>query len=49
MKSQTHLIGRQEAETEVLIDRLINKHDGKDQALLFVVSEIPTEVKVRTK
>ena len=41
------MVGRQEAETEVIIDRLIERQQGdKDKALLFVVSQIPNEVKV---
>ncbi|XP_071113463.1 transient receptor potential cation channel subfamily V member 1-like [Haliotis cracherodii] len=46
-KTQTHYIGRQEAETEVIIDKLIDRYEGKDKALLYVVSEIPTEIKVQ--
>ena len=40
------MIGRQEAETEVIIDRLIEREGNKEKALLFVVCQIPTEVKV---
>ncbi|XP_067674402.1 transient receptor potential cation channel subfamily V member 1-like isoform X2 [Haliotis asinina] len=46
-KTQTHYIGRQEAETEVIIDKLIDRYEGKDKALLYVVSDIPTEIKVQ--
>ena len=40
------MVGRQEAETEVIIDRLIEREGSKEKALLFVVCQIPTEVKV---
>ena len=43
------MVGRQEAEIEVIIDRLIESEGDKDKALLFVVSQIPTEVKVRRR
>ncbi|KAK7112723.1 transient receptor potential cation channel subfamily V member 5-like [Littorina saxatilis] len=46
-KTNTYMVGRQEAETEVIIDRLIEREGNKDKALLFVVSQIPTEVKVQ--
>ena len=47
-KTNTYMVGRQEAETEVILDRLIDREGSKDKALLFVVSQIPTEVKVST-
>ena len=45
-KTSTYMVGRQEAETEVIIDRLIEREGSKEKALLFVVCQIPTEVKV---
>ncbi|XP_041352022.1 uncharacterized protein LOC121370686 isoform X2 [Gigantopelta aegis] len=47
LKTQTQYVGRQEAETEVMIDWIIKKHGNKDKALLFVVSEVSTELKVQ--
>lgn len=41
-----YFVGKQEAETEVFLDRIINKEGSKDRALLFIVSEIPNENKV---
>ncbi|XP_076455507.1 transient receptor potential cation channel subfamily V member 1-like [Babylonia areolata] len=46
-KTSKYMVGRQEAETEVIIDRLIQREGDRDRALLFVVSQIPTEVKVQ--
>ncbi|RUS90621.1 hypothetical protein EGW08_001618 [Elysia chlorotica] len=46
-KTQVYMIGRQEAETEVVIDRLTHKEGNKDKALLYVVSEMITESKVQ--
>ncbi|ESO89302.1 hypothetical protein LOTGIDRAFT_229171 [Lottia gigantea] len=45
-KTQTHLLGLQEAEIEVIIDRLMKREGGKDQALLHIVTQSPTELKV---
>ncbi|XP_055954336.1 transient receptor potential cation channel subfamily V member 3 isoform X3 [Patella vulgata] len=45
-KTQTHMLGRQEAELEVVIDRLIAKAGGRDTALLHVVTQSPVELKV---
>ena len=39
-------IGKQEAEVQVLIDRLVKKKGSEDKALLYVVSEIGDENKV---
>ncbi|GFR81501.1 vanilloid receptor [Elysia marginata] len=44
-KTQVYMVGRQEAETEVVIDRLIHKEGSEDKALLYVVSEMITESK----
>lgn len=41
-----YFVGRQEAEVEVLIDRIVTKEGNKDKALLYVVSEIDNENKV---
>ena len=41
-----YFVGKQEAETEVFLDRIIKKEGSKDRALLFIVSEIPNETKV---
>lgn len=46
-KTQMYFVGKQEAETEVFLDRIINKEGSKDRALLFIVSEIPNENKVQ--
>ncbi|XP_056016066.1 uncharacterized protein LOC125675377 isoform X2 [Ostrea edulis] len=46
-KTQQYFVGKQEAETEVFIDRIITKQGGKDRALLFIVSEVPNENKVQ--
>lgn len=46
-KTQVYMVGRQEAETEVVIDRLIQKEGSEDKALLYVVSEMITESKVQ--
>ncbi|GFO43033.1 transient receptor potential cation channel subfamily v member [Plakobranchus ocellatus] len=46
-KTQVFMVGRQEAETEVVIDRLIQKEGNKDKALLHVVSDMMTESKVQ--
>ncbi|KAK7500906.1 hypothetical protein BaRGS_00007786 [Batillaria attramentaria] len=35
-KSAAYMVGKQEAETEVIIDRLIEREGNKDKALLFV-------------
>ena len=40
------MVGRQEAETEEVIDRLTQKEGNEDKALLYVVSEMITESKV---
>ena len=45
-KSRMFHIGQQEAETEVIIDNLIEKYGGKDKALLHVCSKVITEAKV---
>ncbi|XP_071114482.1 transient receptor potential cation channel subfamily V member 1-like [Haliotis cracherodii] len=47
VKTRTLLIGRQEAEREVVMDRLVDKYGDKEKALMFVVSEFPTEYKVQ--
>ncbi|XP_067674667.1 transient receptor potential cation channel subfamily V member 6-like [Haliotis asinina] len=47
VKTRTLLIGRQEAEREVVMDRLVEKYGDKEKALMFVVSEFPTEYKVQ--
>ncbi|NP_001191574.1 vanilloid receptor [Aplysia californica] len=47
-KTQTYMVGRQEAETEVVLDRLIQREGNKDKALLYVVSEMHSEVKVQS-
>ncbi|PVD38681.1 hypothetical protein C0Q70_01301 [Pomacea canaliculata] len=46
-KTQTHMVGRQEAEMEVIIDRLVENKGNRDKALLYVVSQITTESKVQ--
>ncbi|XP_063404047.1 uncharacterized protein LOC134687572 isoform X3 [Mytilus trossulus] len=46
-KTQMYFVGRQEAEVEVLIDRIVKKQGSKDKALLYVVSEIDNENKVQ--
>nr|XP_022293141.1 uncharacterized protein LOC111103870 [Crassostrea virginica] len=46
-KTQMYFVGKQEAETEVFLDRIIKKEGSKDRALLFIVSEIPNETKVQ--
>ncbi|KAK3696967.1 hypothetical protein RRG08_023158 [Elysia crispata] len=46
-KTQVYMVGRQEAETEVVIDRLTQKEGNEDKALLYVVSEMITESKVQ--
>lgn len=46
-KSSTFLIGRQEAETEVFTDLAVKKTGSVDKALLFVVSKVKMEAKVR--
>ncbi|KAL3883792.1 hypothetical protein ACJMK2_030023 [Sinanodonta woodiana] len=46
-KTQELLVGMQEAEIEVFIDRLITRVGDKDKALLYVVSEIGTESRVQ--
>lgn len=43
-----YFIGRQEAEVEVLIDRIVKREGSKDKALLHVVTEIDNENKVLT-
>jgi len=43
-----YFIGKQEAEVEVLIDRIVKREGSKDKALLYVVSEIDNENKVLT-
>ncbi|XP_078322395.1 uncharacterized protein LOC111103871 isoform X2 [Crassostrea virginica] len=47
-KTQMYFIGKQEAETEVILERIIKKEGSKDSALLFIVSDnkIPNETKV---
>ena len=46
-KTQLLAIGRQEAETEVFIDKIVGKLGGQEQALLYVTSEITSEPRVR--
>nr|XP_022293145.1 uncharacterized protein LOC111103871 isoform X2 [Crassostrea virginica] len=46
-KTQKYFVGKQEAETEVLLDRIIKKEGSKDLALLYIVSEIQNETKVQ--
>ncbi|KAK3098318.1 hypothetical protein FSP39_018374 [Pinctada imbricata] len=46
-KTQMYFVGKQEAETEVLLDRIIEKEGNKDKALLYIVSEIDNEAKVQ--
>ncbi|XP_061176466.1 uncharacterized protein LOC133185337 [Saccostrea echinata] len=46
-KTQMYFVGKQEAETEVFLDRIIKKEGSKDRALLFIVSEIMNENKVQ--
>ncbi|XP_046359517.2 uncharacterized protein LOC124137315 [Haliotis rufescens] len=46
-KSQLLLIGRQEAELETIIDRLIRNHGTKEKALLYAITHFPTEAKVQ--
>ncbi|VDI01196.1 Hypothetical predicted protein [Mytilus galloprovincialis] len=46
-KTQMYFVGRQEAEVEVLIDRIVKREGSKDKALLYVVSEIDNENKVQ--
>ncbi|KAL8625269.1 hypothetical protein ACOMHN_030027 [Nucella lapillus] len=46
-KTSAFMVGRQEAEMEVVMDRVIARQGSKDKALLFVLSQIPTEVKVQ--
>ena len=41
------IIGRLEAETEVFIDRLIKKEGDSDKALLYAVSKMTVESRVR--
>lgn len=43
-----YFIGKQEAETEVILERIIKKEGSKDSALLFIVSDnkFPNETKV---
>ena len=45
-KTQLLAIGRQEAETEVFIDKIVEKLGGQEQALLYVTSEINSESRV---
>ena len=45
-KTQLLAIGRQEAETEVFLDKIVDKLGGQEQALLYVTSEINTESRV---
>ncbi|XP_074647190.1 uncharacterized protein LOC141903117 [Tubulanus polymorphus] len=47
-KMRVYLIGKQEAEIEVLLDRLVEAQGGLDKALLSVVSTVYTEIKVET-
>ena len=47
-KTQQLAIGRQEAETEVFIDKIVSKLGGQEQALLYVTSEIASETRVCT-
>ena len=44
-----YFIGKQEAEVEVLIDRIVKREGSKDKGLLYVVSEIDNENKVLTQ
>ena len=44
-----YFIGKQEAEVEVLIDRIVKREGNKDKGLLYVVSEIDNENKVLTQ
>ncbi|BFZ24803.1 hypothetical protein BsWGS_27842 [Bradybaena similaris] len=46
-KTQSFMVGRQEAVTEVVIDKLIQKEGSKDKALLHVVSQMDQEIKVQ--
>ena len=41
-----YFIGKQEAETEVILERTIKKEGSKDSALLYIVSEESNETKV---
>jgi hypothetical protein len=45
-KTQMLLIGRSQAEVEVLLERLIAEHKTKEDALLYVVKEVFPESKV---
>ena len=45
-KTQLLAIGRQEAETEVFLDKIVDKLGGQEQALLYVTSEINAESRV---
>ncbi|CAH1794985.1 unnamed protein product [Owenia fusiformis] len=45
-KTQKHFIGKQEAEIEVVIDMIVAKRGGLDEALLYVVSEMIVQPKV---
>ena len=45
-KTQLLSIGRQEAETEVFLDKIVEKLGGQEQALLYVTSEINAESRV---
>ncbi|XP_053377723.1 uncharacterized protein LOC123529525 isoform X3 [Mercenaria mercenaria] len=45
-KTNTFLIGRQEAETEVFTDVLVRQKGGVDKALLYVISDIKIESKI---
>jgi len=45
-KTQKYFVGRQEAEIEVYIDRIISKEGDKDKALLYVVENIDIESRV---
>ncbi|KAL5009682.1 hypothetical protein ScPMuIL_011987 [Solemya velum] len=46
-KTQMYMIGRQEAETEVCIDRIIKTEGSKDKALLYVTSKLQRESKAQ--
>ncbi|XP_060082588.1 uncharacterized protein LOC132561895 [Ylistrum balloti] len=46
-KTNVYLIGKQEAENEVFIDRVIIAEGDKDKALLYIVDKLPNEERVQ--
>lgn len=46
-KTNTYLIGKQDAENEVYIDRVIATEKDKDKALLFIIDNLENEERVQ--